>query len=1357
MKVILREDESGVSEVVGTILILAITVVLFSVVILWVSTIPTPVAQSRLDIQSSLAPIYVSGVETKDIINLTHEGGEALNALSTVIYVTDVKPNGATTTDTLHLRLYVFNAALGKGDGLIDGSDTIWNVGERWQYQNEAMRSSDNITVTIVDMTKGLVLWTSPVNPPAGTRPPIFLNTWADRVPSTPTVDTPQSGVPFYVLAQIADPDGDLQPSSAYGTMAYFFGQPSCAQPFRLYDDGINGGHGDQVALDGVFTLYVTACMSNPPLAMDGSIVLFNATDVRGHAASTRMVLSMTQGPGGTGGGGGGAGSGRPPNLRWNGNQGYNIFNGTQWDQLGYSAAETRTFKANETVVLVVASLNLENVFGMNTFSLWDPFSGNPQRAVVYGEAKIVTEASQPSSTEALAFYQFVNGYYIYTYRFKLNDPSVGTNFYTSPPSYPRYYYFARYPVSVLLTSSTNNRFTTTDSINITSASGSQRTFPAIQVFKDSAFSQPSYSFRSTAVVYVQVSMLTVNLNTSMGSVAFGNVILQDFAGGAPVWRAPTGGTGSNPPICPPLTSGACTGQAIWSIQVQNVYRFALNLSRAEQDPWVAGAQSYALSIASVKDSDENYGIVSTQIVVTAPLYKMDVLAGTQEATNNAWGTKNYMFWFQNANGFDTWMPLRVDYCANGGLSISGVAGSGSNCPTTTNVVVTYADINRDGTLDVAQSFIAQQGTPTSMFVIYRRGVDAMGAIGYTPVFFDSTGGTSCTALASGDVTGDGAPEIVCGASNGWSWYYKNDGNWTRVYIDQPSSGSRINSVAIGDFNGDGKNDIALGGNSGYLRWYPNLDGLGRFQNTGVSDNWYAVAEQTVNGTIAANSYLQTYVVDSVYEQVQEVPASVPLETGATTNGGFDSSSNWTNDRISGSGSQTRENSGGNPDEYARVQNNFASNQVVAGYWMQAFTVTGSQPFTASLNLDWRLVSSGATSTRFYAFVDTTSADPPQNPGAGTYVWTSGAQSTPGGWNTVTNISVSTITAPGTYYLKISVHSTYGSSGSTTRGGFDNVVLTWASTPGQTSALEHYWRLNTLPNRPGTAFTFSFRGHVSSSPDGDTFRLHYATNVVGGDPTTGTYTLLTTISSTSDTTVSIPLTPASTFLGATVWIKAVDTNRVIGNTNLDTLSVDQVYISANTPSGATGVTLTNPSDSSAVNSINAGFQDVDQISDLVVGTANGHVFKYLGSVSGLQTPGSCYYSNAGSGSCSSTGTSIVGVKWANMSQSYTGLDIVIAYGTTVRVLSGSGSSGTVIRSNLPSYSPSSSIASLAVGDVNGDGTDDVVIGTSGGGIFLFANMNEGITWTSAVTIYNVGATVYSLVIGDGSNAQYMGR
>src|SRR2546428_9743780 len=89
MRTILREDESGVSEVIGTILILAMTVVLFSVIILWVSAIPTPAAQARTDMQSVMNPLYNPlGVQISVNITLTHHGRHALQPVPTSIYAT---------------------------------------------------------------------------------------------------------------------------------------------------------------------------------------------------------------------------------------------------------------------------------------------------------------------------------------------------------------------------------------------------------------------------------------------------------------------------------------------------------------------------------------------------------------------------------------------------------------------------------------------------------------------------------------------------------------------------------------------------------------------------------------------------------------------------------------------------------------------------------------------------------------------------------------------------------------------------------------------------------------------------------------------------------------------------------------------------------------------------------------------------------------------------------------------------------------------------------------------------------------------------------------------------------------------
>ena len=1363
MKVVLREDESGVSEVVGTILILAMTVVLFSTIILWVSNIPTPVAQTRVDIAASLTPNYVLQgglqVEQGDWVNMTHQGGESMLASTTAIYITDTKTSGATNTFVVHLaRWRLVNATLKYG--MLDGTGSSWNVGQRFSYFSKSLSSTDQITVTVVDLSRSIVLWSSTLNPPAGTRPPIFIKVWAARNNAGTPLPV-QTSTAFYVFAQVMDPDGaqDLNTGSVNGTLTYFFGQvgqAQCAAPLPMYDDGPAGNHGDATPNDGVFTLFQNSCTGTAFAGMDGSLVLFSAKDKENHVTTTRMTLSVVPGPSGGNNGGGSTGSGRPPNLRWNGNQGYNIFNASQWDTYGYAAAPTRTFRGNETVVLVVGSLTLQNVYGIDQFILFDPYSGNPAQAVVYGASKTVASASIPSTTSAFSFFQFVNGYYIYSYRFKLNDVSVGTNFYTAPPQYPRYYYYANYPLTILLTDSSNNRFTTTDSVNITSASGGLRTFPVIKTFKDPGYSQPSSTFASTAMLYIQVNMLTANPNGTSGEgggqVLFGNILIQDFEGGQELNRAPWNGIYSNLPICPPKQ--ACTPSiiAIQSDSLTNSYRFSINLARVNQDPWVAGLQNYALYITSIKDTDESYAGVSTQVIIQAPLYKMDIITGNTEGTNSAWGTKDYAYFYQDFNGFDLWKKLRVDYCY-AGSSVSGVAGTGSTCPSSNNVLVSFGDFWHDGTLGVAESFQAKSGYAVE---IYRRAVDASGAVVYLPVFHD-TPAVACNAIAAGDLTGDGLPEVVCGGTNGWVWYYANNGNWTTVIVDQPAGGQQINTITVGDFNKDGWNDIAVGGNSGYLRWYPNL-GYGRFQNTGISDNWFATTESTRTGNVTSGTYLTTYLQDSTYESIKEVAMNIPIQNGSTTNPSMDNSAlGWTFvPAYNGATGQTPV-TGGNPNAFAQITTPFVASQVVAGYWYQPFTVSGSPAFTVNVSLNYLLSAYGATgggAVSFYAFVDTTAGAPPLVPsgcvssGSGA-CWTSGSITTTRPWTSLSDFAITgRVLTPGTYYLKVAMYSTYLAGGVQSIGGFDNVVLQWSSQAGSTSALEQYWRIQTLPTRPGTSFTFKLFGHEtggSTPPDYDNFTFSYATNIVGNDPTTGTYTTMLTVNSATDANYQFAL--PSSVSGQTVWIRAVDTNRIVGDTNMDSLFVDFLTINANTPSGTTGITLPGPT--STVTSIDAQDANGDGPIDLVAGTTNGNVWKYLGGAGGLVLAGGALWYSDG-------GVAIVGVRWGNFSTTFPGLEIALSFGTTIRIVRGDVP-GTVIQNSLPTFSPLTSITAFGVGDINGDGWDDVVIGTSGGSLFLWENLGGGTSWTAAVNVDNVGAPIYSLAIGDSTNSQYVGR
>ena len=88
----LRQDRNAVSEVIGTILILGMTVSLFSVIIIWVASIPTPTASTRLELDGTLTPLKTPG-GLWDGVNVTiaHRGGEELGYPGTRVYLTITK------------------------------------------------------------------------------------------------------------------------------------------------------------------------------------------------------------------------------------------------------------------------------------------------------------------------------------------------------------------------------------------------------------------------------------------------------------------------------------------------------------------------------------------------------------------------------------------------------------------------------------------------------------------------------------------------------------------------------------------------------------------------------------------------------------------------------------------------------------------------------------------------------------------------------------------------------------------------------------------------------------------------------------------------------------------------------------------------------------------------------------------------------------------------------------------------------------------------------------------------------------------------------------------------------------------
>src|SRR2546422_6360078 len=251
---LLREDDRGISEVVGTILILGMTVSLFAAIIVWVTSIPTPQASTRLELDGALIPLKDSSGNWAGVnITITHRGGESMSFLDTRIYVTITKATGASRTEVLRTKgTIAWGPNAGSPYGLIDGKDSTWNINERWSLTNKTVLPADKIRASVIDIQRSTILWSEDILGPAGSHPPLFLEKWADGNPDTPaTFETPQTGSPFTIYARVSDEDGDLK--SVNATLTIFYGTPDpCKTPQRMYDDGTNG---DRQAGDGISTL----------------------------------------------------------------------------------------------------------------------------------------------------------------------------------------------------------------------------------------------------------------------------------------------------------------------------------------------------------------------------------------------------------------------------------------------------------------------------------------------------------------------------------------------------------------------------------------------------------------------------------------------------------------------------------------------------------------------------------------------------------------------------------------------------------------------------------------------------------------------------------------------------------------------------------------------------------------------------------------------------------------------------------------------------------------------------------------------------------------------------------------------
>jgi FlaG/FlaF family flagellin (archaellin) len=188
-------DDSGVSEIIADILILAMTVVLFAIIFAFVWSLPAPDEAVYADFDTNIDLNDSGG----GIINVTHISGEDITNAYTDIVI--IKNKGSIGQD---YRSRKVNGPSGEdsdnplGYGI---NDDTWSTGEVWTYYHGSVSSSDDLEVIIIDTKTNSLVFGAKLLGAGVNDAPIIMERWY----------TPKPGVNASTLtlyANVRDPDG---------------------------------------------------------------------------------------------------------------------------------------------------------------------------------------------------------------------------------------------------------------------------------------------------------------------------------------------------------------------------------------------------------------------------------------------------------------------------------------------------------------------------------------------------------------------------------------------------------------------------------------------------------------------------------------------------------------------------------------------------------------------------------------------------------------------------------------------------------------------------------------------------------------------------------------------------------------------------------------------------------------------------------------------------------------------------------------------------------------------------------------------------------------------------------------------
>lgn len=750
-------SNSGVSEVVGNILILAITVVLFSSVITLVYQMPTPNEKVNADFTASLE----FSTESNANLTLKHNGGEELYDYRTKILIDDESSPPAIYDLTEDPDFT---------------SSTPWSIGMEWILAMTGISTSTRVDVSIIDTEANAIIWASAVSGGLSSNAPVILQRWADADLSTSTADPiRESDTSFYIFIRVDDPDDDLNSTGV------------------TLDTTSIGGSASKSAgsySNSVWRFDFTNIERGQAANYDGKILYIHALDEAGHESVEIFQLVVLQ-----------------PDIYEEGNTIWD--NGTEEDlddEGGLPAWMVYQGSGQGYVILG------ENLTAREFYETWGYAAdvNDPKHNFVQGDEWVFVRVGSTTmknlqSRNILQIVNRLSGEVV-------SPPSNSSAFYRLPYAGSAYLYEAKFNSSLLspgaydmfidLQSSVVDggspaQLKTTTYLVIEPQPGQESVFvPSLALYKDSSrdaedeWGIKDYAFdlsnASLSTVWVEITMWDAGPATT---VRIGEVVLKDFIGRVILYGSP------------PTTSSSLLG-ANQSDGLTKYY-FSIDLRLKNGENWAQGRSAYTLTLSNIFDSNEGVYTISIPIWIRSPANMKNFIAAT---TGIGVGHQNfahmeYLFQLENNKFFTTRVLDEQDESpGTGGTAMLNVYKA------------LYFDMDEDGDRDV----LAAMSTATSPvqfdhnLVFYINRLSEYGIWERRQILEQYTDNEEILAMTYGDIDGDGDYDWVVSTSESMVHLFLNDFPLSSYQLFDDKL---FYEMRLADVTGDGKDDlIAIGG-----------------------------------------------------------------------------------------------------------------------------------------------------------------------------------------------------------------------------------------------------------------------------------------------------------------------------------------------------------------------------------------------------------------------------------------------------------------------------------------------------------------------------------------------------------------